>query len=87
MRESTTYGRVDSLALTIGLGLVLFGVAVMGFFETVLGSVHLTQRIAGVDVIVVHTSFAPHGRAYLIALGFTVLLGWGVARVARSVLR
>ena len=85
MATRTTYGRLDTAALTIGLGLVLVGVAVMGFFETVLGSVHLTQRVTGVGVIVVHTSFTPHGRAYLIMLGFSVLFVWGCSRLVRAI--
>lgn len=86
MRTSpSTYRRVDAAALTIGLGLVLVGVVVIGFIETVAGSVHVTHRIEGVGVIVVHTSFTPHGRAYLVATGFGVLLGWGTYRLGRAI--
>lgn len=81
----STYDRFDAAALTIGLGLVLVGVAVIGFLETAIGSVHFTQRIGGVGVVVVHTSFTPHGRAYLVALGFVVLFGWGVYRFSRAI--
>lgn len=79
----TAYGRADEVMLALGLGLVLIGAAVIGFFETLLGSAHMTRRIAGVN-IVVHTSFGPHLRAYTIALGFLVLFVWGLSRLTRA---
>jgi hypothetical protein len=80
------YVRLDDVALTTGLGFVLLGLLVMGVFETLLGSVHFTERVPGGGVIVVHTSFSPHLRAYIIALGFIVLLAWGFSRVGRAIL-
>lgn len=80
------YGWLDDVALAIGLGLVLLGLVVMGFFETLVGSAHVTERVGGVAIVVVHTSFTPRLRAYTIALGFLVLLAWGLSRVCRSVI-
>lgn len=80
------YIRLDDVALATGLGFVLLGLVVMGVFETLLGSAHFTDRVPGVGVIVVHTSFSPHLRAYIIALGFIVLLAWGFSRVGRAIL-
>lgn len=80
------YDRLDDAALAIGLGLVLLGLVAMGVLETLIGSAHFTERVAGVGVIIVHTSFTPDLRAYIIALGFLVLLAWGVSRVARAII-
>lgn len=80
------YRLIDEAVIVIGLSLILFGVAVMGFFETILGSTHFTQQIPGVGVIIIHTSFTPHIRAYIIALGFLILLGWGFYRVGRAIM-
>lgn len=80
------YNRLDDAALAIGLGLVLLGLVAMGVFETLIGSAHFTERVPGVGVIIVHTSFTPDLRAYIIALGFLVLLAWGVSRIARAII-
>ena len=80
------YGWLDNAALATGLGLVLLGLVVMGVFETLLGSAHLTERVPGLGVVVVHTSFTPRLRAYVIAFGFLVLLAWGLSRVGRAIL-
>ena len=72
--------------LATGLGLVLLGLVVMGVFETLIGSVHFTERVIGVGVIIVHTSFTPHLRAYVIALGFLILFMWGISRMSRAIL-
>ncbi|WP_423999156.1 hypothetical protein ACOZ4I_10225 [Haloarcula salina] len=82
----SAYGWFDDAALATGLGLVLLGLVVMGFFETLAGSAHFTERIPGVGVVIVHTSFTPHLRAYIIALGFLILLVWGVSRVGRAII-
>lgn len=84
--EYTYYGKIEEALLAVGLGLVLLGTVVIGFFETVLGSAHFTQRIPGLGVVIVHTSFAPHLRASVIALGFLVLFGWSCYRVGRAIL-
>jgi hypothetical protein len=81
----STYGGFDAAALTIGLGLVLVGVAVIGFLETAFGSLHFTRSVDGVGVIIVHTSFTPHVRAYLVAIGLVVLFGWGSYRICRAI--
>lgn len=81
------YNRSDDVALAIGLGLILFGLVVMGFFETLVGSAHFTERVIRVGVFIVHTSFTPVLRAYIIALGFIVLFGWGLVRVGRAITR
>jgi hypothetical protein len=78
------YSRVDEAMLAIGLGVVLIGAAVIGFFETVLGSVHVTERIAGVN-IVFHPSFGPHLRTYTMALWFLALFVWSLPRLGRAV--
>jgi len=80
------YVRLDDVALAAGLGFVLLGLVVMGVFETLIGSVHFTERFPGGGVVIVHTSFSPHLRAYIIALGFIVLLAWGFSRVCRAIL-
>lgn len=80
------YIRLDDVALATGLGFVLLGLVVMGVFETLFESVHYTERVPGVGVIIVHTSFSPHLRASIIALGFIVLLAWGFSRVGRAIL-
>lgn len=80
------HSQLDDAALATGLGLVLLGLVVMGFFETLLGSAHFTEHIVGVGVVTVHTSFSPHLRASVIALGFLVLLAWGISRVGRAIL-
>ncbi|MFD1646820.1 hypothetical protein [Haloarchaeobius litoreus] len=80
------YGWLDEAALATGLALVLLGLVVMGFFETLVGSAHVTESVGGVDIVVVHTSFSPRLRAYTIALGFLVLLAWGLSRVCRSII-
>ncbi|MFB6202069.1 MAG: hypothetical protein ABEI98_08665 [Halorhabdus sp.] len=84
--EYTYYGKIEEALLAVGLGLVLLGAVVIGFFETVLGSAHFTQRIPGLGVVIVHTSFTPHLRASVIALGFLVLFGWSCYRVGRAIL-
>ena len=80
------YGWLDDATLATGLGLVLLGLVVMGVFETLLRSAHFTERVPGLGVVVVHTSFTPRLRAHVIALGFLVLLAWGLSRVGRAVL-
>jgi hypothetical protein len=80
------YGWLDDAALATGLGLVLLGLVVMGVVETLLGSAHFTERVPGLGVVVVHTSFTPRLRAHVIALGFLVLLAWGLSRVGRAIL-
>ena len=80
------YGRLEEAVLATGLGLCLLGLVVMGFFETLLGSAHFTEHIVGVGVVIVYTSFSPHLRASAIALGFLVLLAWGISRVVRAIL-
>lgn len=80
------YGRLDDAALATGLGLVLLGLVVMGVVETLLGSAHVTERVPGLGVVVVHTAFTPRLRAHVIALGSLVLLAWGLSRVGRAVL-
>ena len=80
------YNRLDDAALAIGLGLVLLGLVAMRVFETLVGSPHFTERVPGIGVIIVHTSVTPDLRAYVIALGFLVLLAWGLSRVARAIL-
>jgi hypothetical protein len=80
------YGRFDRVALAVGFGLILLGAAVVGFFETVLGSVHVSQRVVGVGVVVFHTSFDAELRAAVMAVGFLVLFVWGLSRVARAIL-
>lgn len=80
------YGWFDDIALATGLGYVLFGLVVMGVFETLIGSAHFTERVIRIGVIIVHTSFTPHLRAYVIALGFLVLLAWGFSRISRAIL-
>ncbi|MFB6360957.1 MAG: hypothetical protein ABEH59_06495 [Halobacteriales archaeon] len=86
MQPATSeYKTVDEAALLLGLAFVLLGAAVMGVFETLLGSVHVTQRVSGVGVLVLHTSFNPHLRAYIIAIGLLILLGWGLSRVSRAI--
>lgn len=82
--ESPDYDPIDEAALVLGLGLVVVGSAVIGVFETLLGSVHITKRISGVGVVIFHTSFSPHLRASIIALGFLILFMWGVSRVGRA---
>jgi hypothetical protein len=84
--ESTAYGRFEELLLAVGLGLVVLGAVVMGFFETILGSAHYTQRVPSHGVVTIHTSFAPHLRASVIALGFLVLFGWSCYRLGRAIL-
>ncbi|QGX93370.1 hypothetical protein EI982_00570 (plasmid) [Haloplanus rallus] len=79
------YGWLDDAALATGLGLVLLGLVVMGVFETLLGSAHFTERVPGLGVVVVHTSFTPRLRAYVIAFGFLVLLAWGLSRLSRAI--
>ena len=76
---------LDDAALATGLGLALLGLVVMGVVETLLGSAHFAERVPGVGVVVVHTSFAPRLRASVIALGFAVLLAWGLSRVGRAI--
>lgn len=80
------YGRFDRVALGLGFGLILFGAAVVGFFETVLGSVHFAQEVGGMGVIVIHTSFDAELRATIMVLGFLVLFVWGLSRVGRAIL-
>ncbi len=80
------YGWLDEAVLATGLGLVLLGLVVMGFFETLAGSAHFTERVVGVGTVIVHTSFSPHLRASVIALGFLVLLALGVSRVGRVII-
>lgn len=80
------YGWLDDATLVTGLGLVLLGLVVMGVFETLVGSAHFTERGITGNVIIVHVSFTPHLRAYIIALGFLVLLAWGVSRVGRAII-
>lgn len=80
------YGWLDDATLATGLGLVLLGLVVMGVLETLLGSAHFTERVIGTGVITVHTSFIPRLRAYVIALGFLVLLAWGFSRMSRAIL-
>lgn len=80
------YGWLDEATLATGFGLVLLGLVVMGVFETLIGSAHFTERVIGVGVVIVHTSFTPHLRAYLIALGFLVLFVWGVSRTSRAII-
>lgn len=77
------YHWLDDVALATGLGLVLLGVVVMGILETVMGSPHVFEPVAG---IVIHTSLAPQLRAYISALGFIILLVWGFYRVSRVAL-
>ena len=79
------YGRLDDAMLATGLGLVLLGLVVMGVFETLVGSAHVTERVPGVSVVVVHASFSPHLRASTIALGGLVLLVWSLSRVGRAI--
>lgn len=79
------YDRLDDAALATGLGLVLLGLVVMGVFETLLGSAHFTERVPGLGVVVVHTSFTPRLRAHVIAFSFLVLLAWGLSRVGRAI--
>lgn len=81
---NSAYGWLDEAALATSLGLILLGLVVMGVFETLIGSAHFTENVVGIGVIVVHTSFTPDLRAYSIALGFVVLLAWGVSRMARE---
>lgn len=80
------YDWLDDAALAISLGLVLLGLVAMGVVETLLGSAHFTERVPGLGVVVVHTSFTPRLRAHVIALGFLVLLAWGLSRVGRAIL-
>ncbi|MFB6254689.1 MAG: hypothetical protein ABEI06_08770 [Halobacteriaceae archaeon] len=83
---SSEYDIIDEAALITGFGLVLFGSAVIGFFETLFGSTHFTHRISGAGKVVVHVSFSPHLRAYIIAGGFLILFGWGISRVGRAII-
>lgn len=80
-----SYSRFDDATLATGLGLVLVGLVVMGVFETLVGSAHFAEQVPGVGVVVVHASFSVRLRAYLIALGFLVLLAWSVARTSRAI--
>ncbi len=83
----SNYSRIDGVTLGIGLGLILLGLIAMGVFETLIGSAHFTERVPGVGVIIVHTSFSPHLRAYVIALGFLILFLWGFSRMGRAILQ
>ncbi len=85
-QPQSEYSRLDEAALATGLGLILFGLVVLGVFETLAGSPHIAEHVPGAGVIVVHTSFTPTLRAAVIASGFLVLLGWALARVGRAIL-
>lgn len=78
------YDTIDEAALAIGLGLILLGSVVIGFFETILGSAHTLKQTNEAGDVVAHTSFSPHLRAYIIALGILVVLVWGLYRVGRA---
>ncbi|MFB6199197.1 MAG: hypothetical protein ABEI52_13195 [Halobacteriaceae archaeon] len=80
----SNYDTLDEAALAIGLGLVLVGSVVMGFLETILGSPHTLEQTNEAGDVVAHTSFDPHLRAYIIALGFIVLLLWSLYRVGSN---
>jgi hypothetical protein len=81
------YGWFDDLALTVGLGLILLGLVVMGVFATLLGSAHFSEFVPGIGVVIIHTSFSTDLRAALIAFGLLVLLLWSVSRTLRTIFR
>lgn len=75
------YTWIDDAALAVGLGLVLFGLAVLGFLETLYGTVLAVD----LGVVVVQASVGPDVRASAIALGLVVLLAWGLFRLGRAI--
>lgn len=84
-RPAPDYAWFDEAMLAGGLGLVLLGLVVLGVVETLLGSVHVTERTVRLGVIVVHTSFTPGLRPSLVAIGFLVLFGWSLSRIGRAI--
>lgn len=65
----------DKIAMVLGGGLIVLGIVVFGFFETVLGNPHTLEQTNQAGDVIVHTTFSPNLRAGIIALG---LLVWGV---------
>lgn len=82
-KSQSDYEWFDDAALALGLGFVLIGVVVMGVVETFLGSGHFTAHVSGLDIIIVHISFTPHIRAYVMTAGLLILLAWGLSRIGR----
>lgn len=72
-------GLADKIAMILGGGLILIGVVVIGFIETLV-SPHSLEPSSTTGDVIIHTAISPTLRAYLIALG---LLVWGLYALYR----
>ncbi len=69
----------DRIAMTLGGGLLLIGIAVMGFINVAGGAPHVPVEEEG--TIVATPIVAPELRAIVVAAGLAVWFGYGLYRV------
>ena len=73
---TNTTGTVDRIAMVLGGGLILVGIAVMGLINVIAGAPHLPVEEEG--AIVATPIVAPELRAGVIAIGLGVWLVYGL---------
>ena len=71
-----TTGTVDRIAMVLGGGLILVGIAVMGLINVISGAPHLPVEEEG--AIVATPVVAPELRAGLVAVGLAVWFVYGL---------
>lgn len=71
---------VDRIAMALGGGLLLTGIAVMGLVNVLGGAPHVPIEEEG--AVVATPIVAPELRAFLVAAGLAVWFGYGLYRVA-----
>lgn len=76
---TTTTDTADKIAMIIGGGLILLGTTVMGIAESFFTG-HTVEPNGNLGDVIIHTSFDPVLRAYLIAVGFLVLFLYAIFR-------
>jgi hypothetical protein len=82
---SPEYTTLEEALLAGALAVVLLGTVGLGLLEMLMGTTHVTQRVPGIGIVAVHTSFSPDVRAAVVALGFLLLAVWACIRVARAI--
>lgn len=73
----------DKVAMVLGGGLLLVGIVVIGFVETLV-SPHTLEETSTTGDVIVHTAISPTVRAWLVALGLAVWLVYALYRLANS---
>lgn len=79
---SDTLITVDRIAMLVGGGLILIGVAVLGFINVITNNPHV--EVVEEGTVVAEPLISADIRAYIIALGLVVLLFYGLYKVVTT---